>query len=170
MIWLTGISGAGKTSIAKALIKRFKNSLPHLINVDGDEIRMLYNNDLGYSREDRKKQIKRIQSICKFLDKQKMIVLASALYCDETILKWNREHFSQYKEIYIKASLALVKKADVKGIYSKYESKKVKNLVGLDINWIEPLKPDIVINRDTGVNLKNSIELIVKKISCFKKI
>ena len=143
VIWLTGISGAGKTTIARELLKRFKNSLPHLINVDGDEVRTLFNNDLGYQLKDRKKQIQRIQNICKFLENQKMIVLASALYSDASILKWNRENFENYKEIYIKASLSLVKKADVKGVYSKSQKEKLKNIVGVDIKWNEPLSPDL---------------------------
>ena len=170
VIWLTGISGAGKTSIAKELIKRYKSYLPHLVNVDGDEVRMLFNNDLGYDIEDRNKQINRIQSICKFLDNQKMIVIASALYSNLKILKWNRANFSDYKEIYIKASLELVQKADVKGIYSKFQKMKVKNLVGIDIEWVEPINPHLTINRDDGINLNSTIDLITKNISCFKKI
>ena len=169
VIWLTGISGAGKTTIARELLKRFKNSLPHLINVDGDEVRKLFNNDLGYQLKDRKKQIQRIQNICKFLENQKMIVLASALYSDANILKWNRENFENYKEIYIKASLSLVKKADVKGVYLKSQKEKLKNIVGVDIKWNEPLSPDLVINRDDGIDIKSSIKQIVNNISCFKE-
>ena len=168
VIWLTGISGSGKTTIARELMKRFKGSLPHLINVDGDEVRMLFNNDLGYHLRDRKKQIQRIQKICKFLEMQKMIVIASALYSDANILKWNRENFRNYKEIYIKASLDLVKKADVKGVYSKYEKEKVKNIVGIDIKWIEPVSPDLIINRDAGIEINSSIKQIVNNISFFK--
>ena len=67
VIWLTGISGSGKTTIAKELIKRFKSSIPQLVSIDGDEVRQLFKNDLGYSIEDRKKQIERIQSINTFI-------------------------------------------------------------------------------------------------------
>ena len=67
VIWITGISGAGKTTIANSLIEKYKNKFPHLINLDGDVVRKLYGDDLGYEENDRISQIKRMQKICLFL-------------------------------------------------------------------------------------------------------
>ena len=70
VIWITGISGAGKTTIANSLIEKYKNKFPHLINLDGDVVRKLYGDDLGYEENDRISQIKRMQKICLFLENQ----------------------------------------------------------------------------------------------------
>ena len=68
VIWITGISGAGKTTIANFLIKKYKKVIPNLINIDGDAIRKLYSDDLGYEEKDRIVQIKRLQKLCLFLE------------------------------------------------------------------------------------------------------
>ena len=70
IIWITGISGSGKTTIASRLIKKYKNDIKNLVNVDGDVIRGLYDNDLNYDLDSRITQIKRIQKVCLFLENQ----------------------------------------------------------------------------------------------------
>ena len=117
VIWITGISGAGKTTLANSLIDRYKKVLPNLINVDGDVIRNLFGNDLGYEETHRIVQIERLQNLSLFLENQNQIVIASALYSNPVLMDWNRKYFSEYYEIYLNASLELVKKRDPKGIY-----------------------------------------------------
>ena len=75
IIWITGISGAGKTTLAKELIKKIKEKFNNVIGIDGDIIRELFGNDLGYDLESRVSQIKRIQKLALFLDKQEMIIV-----------------------------------------------------------------------------------------------
>lgn len=164
VIWLTGISGSGKTTLAKGLLKSLYNRKKKFIVVDGDEIRELFGNDLGYHINDRKKQIKRIQTLCKFLDKQGVDVIASALFFSEEISSWNRSNFSSYYEIYIKASIKTVSKKDEKGIYRKARLGMEKNVVGLDIKWIEPKNPFLVIDRETGIRKEDMIKEIFKQI------
>ncbi|MBV69530.1 MAG: adenylylsulfate kinase [Pelagibacterales bacterium] len=161
VIWITGISGAGKTTIAKALTSKYKKYLPNLINVDGDAIRELFGKDLDYSERSRVLQIQRIQKICFFLSKQELIVIASALYASPDLLKWNRENFTDYFEVYLKASVDLVKKRDPKNLYKKYDAGIERNIVGLDIPWHEPKESNIEINMQEEL----TIDMIVKKIS-----
>ena len=116
VIWITGISGAGKTTIANSLIEKYKNKLPHLINLDGDVVRKLYGDDLGYEENDRISQIKRMQKICLFLENQNLIIIVSALYSNPTLMEWNRKYFSNYFEIYLNVPLELVKRRDPKGL------------------------------------------------------
>ena len=116
IIWITGISGAGKTTLARAILKKYKKYLPNLINIDGDSVRDLFGNDLDYSEKSRVLQIKRIQRLCLFLSKQELIVIASALYASSELLKWNRENFIDYFEVYLEAPLDLVKKRDPKKV------------------------------------------------------
>ena len=130
------------------------------MKVDGDVIRELYENDLGFSERDRELQIKRIQKFALFLENQNQIVLVSALYCNEKLMKWNRENFNSYFEIYLDASLSVVESRDSKGLYKKFREGKEKNVVGLDIPWYEPKNPDIKIKIDKST----SINFIVRKI------
>ena len=130
IIWLSGISGSGKTTIAEGIITRYKKFLPHLVNVDGDLVREFFSEQLSYDEISRIKQIRRIQKICKFLEKQHLILIVSALYSNPELMQWNRENFLNYYEIYLDASLELVKKRDPKNLYKKFQEGKEKNIVG----------------------------------------
>tara|TARA_B100000686_G_scaffold104955_1_gene112118 strand:- start:881 stop:1390 length:510 start_codon:yes stop_codon:yes gene_type:complete len=164
VIWITGISGAGKTTIANSIIQNYKHKIYNLVNVDGDAVRELYGNDLGYAEKDRIRQIKRMQKLCLFLENQNLIVIASALYSNFELMNWNRKNFSEYFEIYLNASLELVKKRDPKGIYEKFNKGKEKNLVGIDIPWHEPKKPNLVIDMDKTKSVSDIRKNIIENL------
>ena len=148
IIWITGISGSGKTTLALQLIKKLKKKNKNIVSVDGDVIRNLFGNDLTYDIDSRITQIKRIQKLCDFLNRQEIICVVSALYSSEELLSWNRKKFKKYFEIYLKVSIDLAIKRDVKGLYKKFREKKEKNIVGLDIPWNEPIKYDLKVDMD----------------------
>ena len=168
VIWITGISGAGKSTIATAIIDKYKTVLPNLINIDGDVVRNLYGNDLGYEEKDRIIQIKRLQKLCIFLESQKQIIIASALYSNPSLMEWNKNNFSDYFEIYLKVSLDLVKKRDPKGMYKKYNLGEEKNIVGIDVPWHEPVNSDLVVNMNDKKSVSEIVELITQNILLFK--
>ena len=170
VIWITGISGSGKTTIASRLIKKYKNDIKNLVNVDGDVIRGLYDNDLNYDLDSRITQIKRIQKVCLFLENQGLIVIASALYCDESLMEWNRKNFKNYYEIYLETSLDIVKRRDVKGLYKKYEKGLEKNIVGLDIPWNAPKNYDLKINMNDNISVEETMKKIIKNFNIFDKL
>ena len=87
VIWLTGLSGSGKTSIAKEFL-RITSKQNKFISIDGDDIRLIFNHKLGFSKAERIKHINHIQKLAKFLEKNKLMVIVSALYCNSEILKW----------------------------------------------------------------------------------
>ena len=148
IIWITGISGSGKTTIANEIISEYKKYLPNIVNIDGDIVRQFFDQNLKYEEDDRIKQIKRIQKICKFLEQQGLILIVSALYSNNKLMKWNRENFSNYYEIFLDANLSLVKKRDPKNLYKKYQEGKEKNIVGIDIPWKPPQNYDLKIIMD----------------------
>ena len=143
------------------MIERYKKYLPNLINIDGDIVRQFFEKNLGYKENDRIKQIKRIQKICKFLEKQDLICIVSALYSNYNLMKWNRENFLNYYEIFLDADLDLVKNRDPKNLYKKYQEGKEKNIVGIDIPWHAPETYDLKI----VMTEKTKVEKVVKKIS-----
>ena len=162
IVWITGISGSGKTTIANFVLNKLKK-YSNLVNLDGDVIRNLFGDDLGYDVNSRITQIKRIQKLCFFLESQDLIVIVSALYSSEDLLNWNRKNFQNYLEIYLHADIDLVKKRDPKSIYKKYSLGK-ENIVGIDIDWDEPSKPNIRIDMNDSTSLEETGYLIYNRI------
>ena len=151
VIWVTGLSGAGKTTLCDALWKLLKPNIPELVSLDGDQIRQAFGQGLGYSEEDRVVQIKRIQNLAKMLSDQGLVVLVAALYANSELLKWNRQNLADYYEVYLETSLNVLKCRDSKGLYQGANDGSVRNMVGLDIPWHVPEAPDIIINTDDPV-------------------
>lgn len=148
VIWITGISGAGKTTLCDALIKLVKPRLPELVVIDGDVVRDIFGGALGYSEPERVQQIGRIQALARELDRQGLVVLVAALYANADLLAWNRQNFQDYFEIYLDASLTLVQKRDAKGLYAKAARGDMPHVVGIDIPWNAPSYADLRISSD----------------------
>jgi adenylylsulfate kinase-like enzyme len=168
IIWITGISGSGKSTISNAIIKKYKNSLPNLVNIDGDAVRSLYEDKLGYKVNDRIKQIKRIQNICMFLENQGLVVITSALYSNDKLLEWNRNNFKNYFEIFLDAGLDLVKIRDPKNIYKNFEAGTESNVVGLDIKYNIPKNPNLIIDFNKNKTINSVVNRIINSIEIFK--
>lgn len=151
VIWMTGLSGAGKTTVCETIVRLLKPSIPELGLVDGDVVRDVFGNDLDYSEPSRVRQIKRIQSLAKVMDEQKFVILVAALYSHPNLLRWNRANFSSYFEVYLNASLDLVRSRDPKGLYAKADSGEMKHVVGIDVPWHAPLTPDLTIRASNDV-------------------
>jgi adenylylsulfate kinase len=166
VIWITGISGSGKTTLANAILKKYKKNLLNIVNVDGDVVRELFGN-LGFDESSREEQIKRIQKLCIFLERQGLIVIVSALYCNENLMNWNRENFKNYYEIYLEASIDLVKLRDPQGLYYKFYQGKEKNVVGLDIPYQKPKNYDLKVNMDEENIIQETVNKITNKVSIF---
>lgn len=149
VVWLTGLSGAGKTTIAEAIVRVAKPHLPELVLVDGDVIRDLFGAGLGFDEEARKLQIGRIQRIALFLARQNIPVLVAALYANPDLLNWNRINLPGYFEIYVDTPLSTVEERDTKGLYSKARAGEVTHVVGIDVPWHAPKNPDMVV-RSSG--------------------
>lgn len=146
VIWVTGLSGAGKTTLCQALASLLKPSVPELVVLDGDVVRATFGGDLSYRQEDRIVQIRRLQGMAKILAEQGQVVIVGALYAHPDLLRWNRDHFDAYYEVYLRAPLDLVRGRDEKGLYAAVASGATINVVGVDIPWHEPTEPDMVID------------------------
>ena len=145
VVWLTGISGAGKSTIADVIMRVAKPQLPSLVMIDGDVIRDLFGAGLGYHEDARKEQIGRIQRLALFLSRQKIPVLVAALYSNPELMQWNRKHLPDYFEVYVDTPLDVVKARDTKGLYAKARESVAPNVVGIDIPWHAPSNPDLIV-------------------------
>ena len=161
IIWITGLSAAGKSTLARGIADRLKGT-KIMINLDGDLIRELFFNHLGYDKQNRIEQIKRIQSLAKLYDDPGVIVIVSAVYYDENIDRLNRLMFSGYFLVFLKASPDLLKSRDRKGIYSG--NSLLGSVVGVDIPYNEPMNADLVIDVNQNQTVQEMVDRVVKLV------
>ncbi len=168
VIWIIGLSGAGKTTLAKQVVEKTKSYDQDVALIDGDVIRDLFNNDLGHTLKDRRKNAERISKLCKFLDDQGIDVVCAILSLFPESRTWNRENIKNYYEVYIEAPLDQLEKRDYKGLYKKFNDGELKNVAGMDIEFIPPDNSDLVIkNNGSLVNLlqhSSSLSDLIRKV------
>ncbi|MCI8424017.1 MAG: adenylyl-sulfate kinase [Lawsonibacter sp.] len=141
--FFTGLSGAGKTTIGGLFHQRLKATKPNVILLDGDEIRLAFGEDVGYTQEERLRWARRIFRVCKLLSDQGIDVVCCSIAMYESVRRWNRENIPNYKEIYIRVSKETLFSRNQKGLYTAG-----KNVVGMDLPFDEPKRPDIVVQND----------------------
>lgn len=153
VIWLVGLSGAGKTTIGREMYKLWKPLAPNTVMVDGDEVRRIFQQDKqpsDFSLESRRRNALRIVEICSWLDKQQINVICCILCLFDDVMLANHDKFSKYYQVYIDASIDVLKHRDPKGIYERAGRGDEKNVVGLDMEFHPPSMSDIIISTDQG--------------------
>lgn len=150
VVWIIGLSGAGKTTLAEAVAARLREAGGSAVLIDGDRIRDLFDNDLGHTMDDRRKNGARICKLGKFLDEQNVHVVCAILSLFPEQREWNRKNLKDYLEVFIDAPLADLKARDSKGLYRRFETGEIRDVAGLDIEFPRPSRADIVIPNDTS--------------------
>ncbi|MEY2632983.1 MAG: hypothetical protein RIR00_1637 [Pseudomonadota bacterium] len=153
VIWLIGLSGAGKTTIGERVAARLRAGQPNVVFLDGDMLREVWGANLGHHVEGRRANAERISRLCRLLERQGIVVVAAVLSIFPEWQEWNRREFSSYFEVFIDAPLELVELRDAKGIYTQARRGEASNVVGIDIPFPRPAAPDLVIG---GVDLARS--------------
>ena len=161
LIWFTGLSGAGKTTLSNALHERLKQNGFLSIVLDGDIVRKTINSDLGFSIEDRTENLRRVAEISRLFLDLNIIVLAafiSPLTSDREMIRKivGDEH---YLEVYVNTPLDVCEKRDVKSFYKKARNNEINNFTGISAIYEEPITPDICINT-SDLTIETSIDQI----------
>lgn len=163
VIWLTGLSGSGKTTIAKKIYAKLKPETPNLVLLDGDEVRKMFGNDLGYDYNDRVKNAHRIQKLCSLLYAQNIDVICATMSMFNEIYQRNRETFSNYFEVYIYCDIKELKRRDKNGIYSKADQ-NVAQVKGINVAYDVPQNYDLLIDNTNIDSVDTYVDQIISKI------
>lgn len=161
IVWVTGLSGAGKTTIATKVYEEYKKLNKHTVFLDGDILREVLGAS-GYTYMQRYEQAIKIHNLCKMLDAQGIDVICATMSLFHDVQHKNREKFKNYLEIYIKVDMEELIRRDQKGIYSGALNGTTQNVVGIDVKCEEPLRPDLIINNNELNNLEDKAQSIIE--------
>ena len=141
--FFTGLSGAGKTTLGGLFHRRLKARKNDVVLLDGDSIRLVYNEDISYTEESRRKGAGRTFRVAKMLSDQGIDVVVCSICMYSDLRAWNRDNIEKYREIYIKVDREVLQRRNQKGLYTAG-----KNVVGVDLPFDEPKQPDYVIENN----------------------
>jgi len=171
-VQMTGLSGAGKTTTARLVQQRLRKKGYQVEVIDGDEYRSSLCSDLGFSKEDRNENIRRLSFVAKVLARNNVISIISAINPYEEIRKEIKERHGNVKCVYIKCDLEELKTRDTKGLYRKAllpegHPERIENFTGISDPFEEPEDPDLIICTDTE-DIEDSVvkleDFIIKSV------
>jgi adenylyl-sulfate kinase len=148
VVWLTGLPGSGKTTIARELEPELKKRGWPVEVLDGDEIRQNLSKGLGFSREDRETHLKRVTYVAKLLSRNGVAVIAAFISPYRNIREYARKETTNFVEVFVKCSVEACAKRDPKGLYKKASAGQIKDLTGPQDLYEEPLHPDLVVDTE----------------------
>jgi len=148
LYWITGLAGAGKTSLARKLFEILKPQNPALIYLDGDSLREVFGANGQYEEVQRHHISMKYARLCHLLTTQDIDVICATISMFDDVRAWNRKNISDYKEIYLEVSLPVLQKRNQRDLYSGQSSQQIRNVVGCDIDAQFPKNPDIVLCND----------------------
>ena len=160
VIWLIGLSGAGKTTIGRRVHALWQAKAANTVFIDGDEVRELFKHDRGsqpFTREGRRLNAERITALCAMLDRQGINVVCCILSLFPDMQQQNRMLFSRYYEVFIDTPLDVLEKRDVKGLYAAARRGENPNMVGIDLEFPPPPGADMVIRDALDPGMVDSI-------------
>jgi len=148
-LWFTGLSGAGKSTVADILIADFQDRGLMVEGLDGDVVRTHLSKGLGFSKEDRDTNIRRIGFVCQLLSRNGVIAIASAISPYRAVRDEVREMIGDFVEIYVKVPIEVVIQRDTKGLYEKAIAGKIPQFTGISDPYEEPLNPEVTLETAT---------------------
>ncbi|AUC61633.1 adenylsulfate kinase CysC [Cyanobacterium sp. HL-69] len=147
-VWFTGLSGAGKTTISQVVAQKLKDAGYKLEVLDGDIVRTNLTKGLGFSKEDRDENIRRIGFVSNLLTRNGVIVIVSAISPYRELREEVKGKIGNFVEVFVNAPLATCEERDVKGLYKKARSGEIKMFTGISDPYEAPLNPEIECRTD----------------------
>ena len=150
-LWLTGLSGAGKSTLATAVGHELRRRGVRVEVLDGDEVRQNLSKGLGFTREDRDTNIRRIGYVAKLLARNGVVVITAAISPYRAVRDEVRREIGAFVEVYVKASLDECVRRDTKGLYRRALAGEIPQFTGVSDPYEEPLRPELVIDSEREV-------------------
>lgn len=163
VIWLTGLSGAGKTTIAHALAERLREAGYTVEILDGDVVRQHFSKGLGFSKEDRIENIKRVAYVAHLLARNGVVVITALISPYREGRNYARQLIGDFIEVYVKCPLEVLIERDVKGLYAKALRGEIRNFTGISDPYEPPESPEVVVETDKET-VGESVEKILKAL------
>jgi adenylylsulfate kinase len=162
-VWLTGLSSAGKSSICRILEERLRAEGQRVEWLDGDEIRCHLSKGLGFSKQDRDENIRRIGFVAELLTRNGVVVLVSAISPYRDVRNELRKRIGRFLEVFVSAPLEVCEQRDLKGIYRKARNGELQQVTGLNDPYEPPLAPDVTCET-SHEELSESVEKVWRVI------
>ncbi len=161
VFWITGLSGAGKTTLGQELGIRLRAAGRPVTFLDGDALRTAIAQDLNHSAEDRRQSAMRNARLCRLLAEQGADVVCATISLFHEVQQWNRENIPGYREIYLRVPLDELRRRDHKGIYAAAQRGDTRDVVGLDVPAETPETPDLVLDNYGALDVSAAVDRIL---------
>ncbi|RIK63620.1 adenylyl-sulfate kinase [candidate division KSB1 bacterium] len=159
-IWFTGLSGAGKSTITEQLVPLLKQRGCKVEVLDGDVVRTNLSKGLGFSKEDRDTNIRRIGFVCDLLTRNGVFAISAAISPYKAIRDENRALIKDFVEVYVKASLETCIQRDVKGLYKKALAGEIKEFTGVSDPYEAPEKPEVICETENETPQESAAKIV----------
>src|SRR6185369_5625590 len=161
-LWFTGLSGAGKTTLARLVETELRNRGSRVEVLDGDIIRTNLSKGLGFSKEDRDTNIRRIGFVCNLLTRNGVVAIAAAISPYREVRDELRRDIGSFVEVYVNCPIEVLAERDVKGLYKKALAGEIKNFTGVDDPYESPLASEVVVETDRESPDESAARIIAK--------
>ena len=161
-VWFTGLSGAGKTAIAHRLEPALRARGLKVELLDGDVVRTNLSKGLGFSKEDRDINIRRIGFVCNLLTRNGVVAIGAAISPYRAVRDEVRAEIGRFVEVHVRCPLEVLQERDVKGLYAKAARGEVANLTGVSDPYEEPLNPEVVLESDKETEEESLAKVVAK--------
>lgn len=161
-LWFTGLPCSGKSAVADRVAEILKDRGYRVERLDGDIVRQSLTRDLGFSREDRNENIRRVTFVAKLLTRNGVFVLTSFISPYRDIRAHAREEIGNFLEVYTKCPLDACIQRDIKGMYKKAMEGKIKEFTGVSDPYEEPLNPEVLLETDKETLEESTAKVLVK--------
>ncbi|RPI28662.1 MAG: adenylyl-sulfate kinase [Acidobacteria bacterium] len=165
VFWITGLAGAGKTTIARNFFSILVKHDPRSVVLDGEELRRVVMPEAGYSISERFECARRYGLLCKLLSERGLNVVIATISMFEECREWNRKNLSHYFEVYIRAPMEVLVARDQRGLYSGRSGASANMVVGKDLPCEYPSSPDMTIDNDGTRTPQESAETLWQEVS-----